>query len=94
MQIDIIEHRIFRIGEIPECHMIKIDRSVLYFRYRLFRIADRALLAQHFADALRTLSRECDHDKDHRQHHQTAEDLKTVGEQCGELSDIQRLSVG
>src|SRR5699024_8602847 len=61
---------------------------------RIFRILQGAFLGQNFDDTLCRFASHGDHNENHRQHHQAAEDLEAVGQHRGHLTDVDIHTAG
>ena len=60
--------------------MLEINRTILYFHYRIFRILDTWLFCKHFRDTLHTCYGHRNHNEYHRKHHQTHQDVHAVSQ--------------
>ena len=89
VQVDVIEHRAFRVFGIAERHMVEVDRAVGHGRDGLVRLADRALLGEHATDTFRGCARDDDHDENHREHHHRHHDLHRVRHERGQVARRQ-----
>lgn len=76
MQVDVVERLALRMLGILKAHVVKVDGAVGNLVHRLGRVGDRGLGGQHLGDAVLRFVGHGHHDKDHRQLHQTHEDLK------------------
>ena len=89
VKIDVREDVILSIGLILEAHVVEIDRAILHLGHRGSRICEGARLVQDLGDTLGRLGRHGHHDENHAEHHEGHEDLEAVGQERGELSDIE-----
>ena len=89
MKIDVREDVILSIGLILEAHVVEIDRAILHLGHRGSRIREGALLTKDLGDTLGRLGRHGHHDENHAEHHEGHEDLEAVGQERGELSDVE-----
>lgn len=94
VQIDILQHRFPRAAFIGKFHVVEGHGPVGHGLHRVCRRREGALFPQHFHDPLDAFFRKGQHDHDHGQHHEGAQDLEAVGQQGGKLPDVQGLSLG
>ena len=89
MKIDVREDVILSIGLILEAHVVEIDGAILHLSHRGCQIREGARLVQDLGDTLGRLGRHGHHDENHAEHHEGHEDLEAVGQERGELSDVE-----
>ncbi len=89
VQMNVLQHRPFRVLLIPEGHMVKYNASILHFSHRLRRIRQIRLLLQHLADSFGASGGHRNHDENHGEHHQAHENVHAVGEHVHKLPGLQ-----
>ena len=71
---------------VAERNIFKINAAVRDSIVGAFRITERRLLIQHTGNSLGAGKRHREHDDDKGKHHQTHQNLHTVGEHCSQLA--------
>ena len=73
--------------------MIKFDGSVRNLGHGILRVFQRGLRLQDFGNAAHGLNGHGEHDVNHRNHHQTHQNLKPVGQHRRDLSHVDGASL-
>ena len=90
MQVDIVERLALRVLGILKAHVVKVDGTVGNLEHGLGGIGDCGLGSQHLGNAVCRFVSHGHHDKDHRQLHQTHQNLEAIGKDGGELAHVEQ----
>ena len=90
MQVDIVERLALRMRGILKAHVVKVDGAVGNLEHGLGRVGDCGLGGKHLGNAVCRLVGHGHHDKDHRQLHQTHQNLEAIGKDGGELAHVEQ----